>query len=88
MRVRPDLESKKSCNEIILLEGRMREGKHPYTFFVDVQKDLTQFGMMADGLHYGNLVLGVGCGELLRKNMTLYVHRVLFNWRKKSLISM
>ena len=78
---------KRSCvdniftlNEIV--QGRMRGGKHTYAFFLDVQH-LTQFGMMVYGLSYGNLGLGVGCGELLRICMTS--HRVLFYWREKYL---
>ena len=33
------------------------------------RKHLTQFGMMVYGLSYGNLGLGVGCGEIIIKNM-------------------
>ena len=79
---------KRSCvdniftlNEIV--QGRMREGKHTYAFFLMFRKHLTQFGMMVYGLSYGNLGLGVGCGELLRICMTS--HRVLFYWREKYL---
>ncbi len=34
------------------------------------RKHWTQYGMMVYGLSYGNLGLGVGCGELLRICMT------------------
>ena len=47
-------ECKRSCvdniftvNEIV--QGRMREGKHTYTFFLMFRKYLTQFGMMVYG---------------------------------------
>ena len=47
-------EFKRSCvdniftlNEIV--QGRMREGKHTYTFFLMFRKYLTQFGMMVYG---------------------------------------
>ncbi len=65
------------CNGII--QGRMGEGSTAYVFFLDVQK--TQFGIMAYGLSYLNLRLGVGCGELLKICMTS--HRVLFYWKEK-----
>jgi len=61
----------------------MREGKHTYAFFLMFRKHLTQFGMMVYGLSYGNLGLGVGCGELLR--ICMASHRVLFYWREKYL---
>ena len=63
-----------SLNEVI--QGRMKEGKHTYAFSEMFTKHLTQFGMMAYGLSYGNWGLGVGCGELLRTCMPL--HGVLF----------
>ncbi len=62
---------KRSCvdniftlNEIV--QGRMKEEKNAYTFFL---KHLTQFSMMVYGFSYGNLGLGVGCGEIIIKNM-------------------
>jgi len=78
---------KRSCVDNILtlneiVQGRMREGKHTYAFFLDVQKTFDTVWIVY-GLSYGNSGLGVGCGELLRIYTTS--HRVLFYWRVKSL---
>ena len=71
MRVRQDLESFKrswfviifSRNEII--QGTIREGKHTYTFVLDVQKafDVVWHNSLQ------NLVIEVGCGEIIIKTM-------------------
>ncbi len=52
-----------------LYKGRMREEKHTYAFFL-FRKHLTQFGMIVYGLSYGNLGLGVGCGEIIMYDIT------------------
>ena len=50
-----------SLNELI--QGRIKEGKPTYAFFLDVKKPETLCGGMGYDTKFGNWLLKVRCGE-------------------------